>query len=67
MFAPLLIVRSISDVTLELLGERADRAKADSTPFRVVERHPYGFVEIIRILSLDRRLQRLAHAEAVVR
>lgn len=65
MFAPLLRVRSISDMTLELLEMEANWAKEINTPFQIRERHLYGLAEIIRILSFECDLHRLAYVEAV--
>ena len=34
-------------------------------PFQILECNPYGFVEIIRVLPLDRGLQCLTYTETV--
>jgi len=38
-----------------------------NTPSQILKCHPRGFVEIIRILSLDHGVQRLACVETVFR
>ena len=48
------------------MGKRTGPGSID-TPFQFTERHPYGFFEIIRILSLDNGLQYLAYVETVFR
>ena len=57
----LLRFRSISPVTLELLGYGADSARQIDTPSQILECCPHGFVETVRILSLDYGLQLLAY------
>jgi len=64
-FTPLLRVRSISCVTLELLGKGAYRTRPIDAPFQILERHSHGFVEAVRIPSLDRGPQHTTHVEAV--
>ena len=52
-------------MTLGLLGEGADRTRLIDAPFQILQRHPHGFVEAIRIPSLDRSLQHLTYVETV--
>jgi len=66
VFAPLLIVRSISRVTLELLGNGAYGTRQTNSPFQIPKCHPHGFVETVPIPSMDRGLQHLAHVETVL-
>jgi len=67
VFAPLLRVRSISSVTLGLLGEGLDRTRLIDTPSQTLERRPHGFVETVPIPSLDGGLQYLAYVGTVFR
>jgi len=63
VFAPLLRVRSISRVTLELFGKGANGTRPINPPFQILKCHPHGLVETVP--SLDRGLQRLAYNETV--
>ena len=66
--APLLRVRSISSVTLELFDEKGTGGTGlTNTPSQILERHPHGFVETVRVPSLDYGLQLLTHVETVFR
>ena len=65
VFAPLLTVRSISRVTLELFGKGAYGTRPVNSPFQIHECHHNGFVETIRIPSLDRGLQHITYVETV--
>ena len=67
LFTPLLRVRSISSVTLELVGEGVDRARLIDTPFQILEYNPHVSVKTVRIPSLDDGLQHLAYVETVFR
>ena len=67
IFAPLLRDRSISRVTLELLGKGADRTGLIGTPFQILECCPHRFVKVVLILSLDCGLEHIAHVETVFR
>jgi len=66
-FAPLLRVRSISSVTLELPGEGAFRTRPIDAPFQILECHPHRFVEVLRIPPLEYSLQHFAYVETVFR
>ena len=65
VFPPLLRVRSISSVTLALLGKGADRTRQIDTPLQILECHPHGFIETIRIPSLDYGLQYLEYVGTI--
>ena len=67
MLAPLLRVRSISSVTLKLVGEEADRTRLIGTPFKIPKCHPHRFVEVIRIPPLEDSLQHFAYVETIFR
>ena len=60
---PLLTVRSISRVTLELFGQGAYGTRAVSPPFQILKCHPHGFIETVP--SLDRGLQYITYVETV--
>ena len=67
MPTPLLRVRSISHVILELVGEGVDRRRLINTPSQILECHPHGYIETVRVPSLDDSLQHLANIETVFR
>jgi len=65
---PNLRVRSISHVTLKSCLARAGKQigpKPINKPFQIFDCYPHGFVEVVRTLSLDHRLQHVAHVETV--
>ena len=54
-------------MTLEIVGAGVDRTRPIGTPFQILECHPHGFVETVRVPSLDDGLQHLAYVETVFR
>ena len=67
VLAPLLRVRSISQITLELFSKRVGGRIGIDVPFQVIECPPRSLTEIIHILRLHPSLQRLAYVETVLR
>ena len=65
IFAPLLRVRSISCVTLKLLGEGAHSTRPINAPFQILECNHHGFVETVRVPFMDGGLQHITYFETV--
>ena len=64
--AALLISRSNSRKTLELLSMEVECRKETGTPFQVLKRRSRELAEIVYILFLDRDSEGLAHVETIV-